>query len=470
MIKKTKKSDDFEERKQAEKISMKEGSSYSVMDGFGLRYITPYALAIGASNIAIGILGSLPSLLGNLAQLPILKLTKRVSRKKIVFTSVLFQAILWLPIIFIGFLYFVFKINSSLATILFIFSYTLMIVSGTIAGPPWNSWMKDIVKEKSGSYFGKRNRVNGFVAILSLLAAGIILNYFGKQAFTGFLIIFFIACLGRFFSAYLLKKQYEPKFKFEDSYYFNALQFIKKMSFNNFGRFVIFVSLISFATAIASPFFAVYMLKDLNFSYLSFTFVILIPAVSAIIFMPFWGRFTDKFGNVKALKSTGIFIPLIPFFWLVTLIIIKINPNLIIPYLLITETFSGFIWSGFNLSAANFIYDAVTRQRMALCVAYFNLLNAFGIFIGAILGGLIASQKTPIMGIRPLIFVFILSGFLRLIFAFIFRSFIKEVRPVEKGRIVKHLKEEIKYTIGSRKTQLKKYLGFKSEEINAIKE
>ena len=56
-------------KKEARKISVKEGSFWSIMDGFGLRYITPYALALGASRLHIGFLTSLPALIGNISQL-----------------------------------------------------------------------------------------------------------------------------------------------------------------------------------------------------------------------------------------------------------------------------------------------------------------------------------------------------------------------------------------------------------------
>jgi hypothetical protein len=110
-----KESVDKEKREQSKKLSIIEGSFWSVMDGFGSRYITPYALALGATNFAIGLLSSLPPLLGNLAQLPVIRLMKKRKRKNIVMTSVFTQALLWLPIILAGFFYFFFKISSGFA-------------------------------------------------------------------------------------------------------------------------------------------------------------------------------------------------------------------------------------------------------------------------------------------------------------------------------------------------------------------
>ena len=464
-------SDDRSKRKQAEKISIKEGSAYSVMDGFGLRYITPYALALGASNFYIGVISSLPSLLGNIVQLSSLKLMKTNSRKKIVGTAVFSQALLWIPLILIGALYFLFDLSSTIAVLGLIISYTLLSIAGSMGSPAWNSWMKDVVKENCGYYFGKRNRIVNIVLILAMALAGLILSYFTNKALTGFMIIFTIAFIGRLFSGYFITRQYEPEFKFEESYYFDALEFVKKMNKNNFGKFVIFVTAISFATAIASPFFTVYMLKDLNFSYLKYTIYLLVTPLFTIIFMPFWGKFGDRFGNVKLLKLTGLFIPFIPLVWIITLPLLKLHLNyLILPFILITEMFSGILWSGFNLAAANFIYDAVSRQRMAICAAYFNLLNAIGTFIGAIIGGLIATFRPELFTVNIILWVFLLSSFLRMIAYILLSPRIKEVKPVEKVNVKEHLKNELRCQIDNSEKRIKGYFRLGGEDIRPIED
>jgi hypothetical protein len=60
---------EIKKRAKARKVSIAEGSAYSVMDGFGLRNITSYAVALNSSNFVIGMLNSVPSLIGNIAQI-----------------------------------------------------------------------------------------------------------------------------------------------------------------------------------------------------------------------------------------------------------------------------------------------------------------------------------------------------------------------------------------------------------------
>lgn len=417
-------------------LSIKEGSGFSVMSGFGVRYITPYALALGANNTIIGLLNSLPSLLGTFSQIQSSKLIEKIPRKKIVVTSVLLQAIMWLPLIGVGILYFFFGLSSFISSILLLVFYTLTLLFGSFCSPAWSSWMKDLVGENPSEYFGRRTKILTFVELICMLFAGVILEHYKKTGvFTGFIILFMIAIAGRLISAYILNKKYEPKITHTEGYYFTLFQFLKKMGHNNFGKFVIFTTLISFATAIASPFFAVYMLKDLGLNYYEFTIVSVTSILFTVIMLPFWGKFSSKYGNITVIKISGIFVGIIPLLWLLSPLVLGYNRILLVPYLILIEIFSGFWWSGLNLSTANFVYDAVTKGRMAICIAYDNITTAIGVFIGALIGGLISSLPYHVIGLKPILFVMLLSGVARLLVSIIMLPKLKEVRIVEKFEV-----------------------------------
>ncbi len=413
------------------KISIAEGSAYSVMDGFGLKYITPYAVAIGMSNLLVGVLSSLPALIGGFSQLESVDLIGKTSRKKIVISSVALQAFMWLPVIGVGYAYFFRGLSTFYSSLLLILFYTLLVSAGAFGGPAWNSWMKDLISKNANSYFGKRSGVAGTVGLVSTFLAGILLSYlqpFGT--FYGFLAIFSIAFAGRSFSLYLFSKKYEPKMDKQDGAYFSFFQFLRKMSHNNFGHFVIFSSLISFAVAIASPFFSVYMLKNLGFGYVPYTLIITVPIVVTLITLPLWGKFGDKYGNIETLKICGSMIFLIPLLWFAAPLIQE--ERMLVIYLVAVETFSAIVWAGFGLATATFIFYAVTKEKLHLCFAYSHILNSLGAFLGALLGGYLSSFEGEIFGFEPILFVFGLSAFLRFSLFFALIRKVNEVRPVEK--------------------------------------
>ena len=248
----------------------------------------------------------------------------------------------------------------------------------------------------------------------------------------GFAIISLISAIGRFISLYFLVKQYEPKSKIEKESYFSFIQFLKKAPFNNYGKFVFYVGLMTLATNFAGPFFTVYMLKELNYSYAWFMAVNLAGTLFTIMSIPFWGKIGDKYGNKTLLKIGGIVVIFNPIFW-----IFSGNPI----YLIFTaQLFAGFGWAAFNLGASNYIYDAVTPQRRAICVAYYTMINGICVFIGASSGGLFA-QYVHVNFMNIFLLIFLISGILRGIISIIFLPKIKEVRKnVKKENTIEILK------------------------------
>jgi len=397
--------------------SIKDGATASVALGAGENFISAYAIAMSASNFQLGILSALPSLMPG--EIISTKLMNHFSRKNIIIKAKLVQAALWLPILLISLL---FLKDIKFAPWLLIVFYSTYTLVGFMINPAWGSWMKDLTAGREiGKYFGLRNKIVGFVSLLATLAAGFILDFFKnrKMVFIGFGLLFIASALGKFISTRFVRKKYEPKFKIEKEAYFSFWQFLKKAPSNNYGRFAIFFAAMNMATYISAPFFAPYMLKDLQFSYITFTMInLVISAVATLLFMPLWGEFIDRHGCVKTLQITSYLVPIIPLLWL-------LSPSLW--WLVFIQVLTGIVWAGFNLAAGNFTYDAVTRPRMALCIAYTATLTSIGIFLGAIAGGLLASFTTISMNIY--FFVFVVSGLARLAVTVLFLPRIKEIRP-----------------------------------------
>ncbi len=414
------------EKKKTMKLSIKEGMAASVTSGAGEAYISPFALAIGANNAQIGLLSSIPSILSPLSQIAGSRMMEKHSRRRIIFTSVLLHALMWLPIIVLGLLFFGKFSLFSLPAALVAF-YSLYAIFGAIAGPAWFSLMGDLVPEKiRGVYFSRRNRICGAVALAATVLSAFLLDFFKTRGYIliGFSVLFLIACIFRIVSAFTFRRHYYPRLELNNGYYFSLWQFVKNAPYNNFGRFAIYVALMNFAAAVAGPFFAVYMLKDLNFSYATFMAVNISTSVVTLIVLPVLGKFSDKYGNRELLRSGSILIPLIPLFWM-----ISGSPVYLI---LVPQVLGGLGWAAFNFSASNFIYDSVSAQRRGICVAYFNVIVGAGLFLGATLGGFLAHYLN-ITFMNKLLFLFLISGILRF-GACLTLPMVKEVREIKKPR------------------------------------
>lgn len=424
--------DSVGQKNKALKISIQEGSSTAIMSGVGGSFITPYALELmkglssQTANFYIGILSSFIGIISPIAQIFSTKYMERLSRKTIVLYSVLFQALIWIPLMLLGLMQ-IYQVGIDYIPALLIFLYSLHIGIGAFGGPSWFSWMGDLVPEhKRGRYFSKRNKIVGFIAIISMLIGGLLLDFFKTKGFVllGFTILFSVGMFARIYSYLLLRKQYNPKLVLKEGYYFSFWQFLKKLPESNFGIFSLYLGLMYFAVSIAAPFFSVYMLKELNLSYTWFTIINLSSSVFSLLALPFIGKFGDKYGNRRLLMICSIFVPLVPILWM-------LSPN---PFYLIfiPSLIGGIFWAGFDLAAFNFIYDSTRQEHRALCSAYSNMLIGIGIFAGSAVGALIAKFIPVTFGLGIFLFIFLISGIARFIIAFIFIPHIKEVKPVKK--------------------------------------
>ena len=404
--------------RQSLRNSFIEGAFCSAMIGFTQQYITPFALVLKATNAQIGMLAAFPSFISSLIQLKSADVTEHLkSRVRFITIFIFFHAFMYIPILLVPF---IFKENQVLWLILFV---TLMASFNAFPGPAWVSLMADHIPSKSrGRYFGWRNRLLGIITVASAFLAGFILNIFGKNNLTGFIVILALACVARFISWAYLKKMYEPPLKITKEHYFTFWDFIKRVKESNFAKFVLYVASISFAVNLSAPFFAVYMIRDLNFSYVTYTIIVTTATIATLIAIRIWGRHADIVGNMKVIHLTSFFLPLIPILWL-------FSHNVV--YLILVQAFAGFIWAGFNLSIFNFVYDAVMPEKRTRCVSYFNVINGSAVCVGALLGGFLAKNLPILFGYR-LITLFLLSGILRAIFVILILPTIKEVRRVQK--------------------------------------
>jgi MFS family permease len=403
--------------KNSLRVSFLDGVFASCMMGFTSEYIIPYALALKASVRQVGILSALPNLVSSLVQLKSADLTDKIrSKKKIVVTFVLFQALTGIPIILIPFLFKGFEVAALIILVTIFTSFNAFCL------PAWHSLMSDYLpSNKRGAYFGWRNKILGAVTIACIFIAGFILYLFKQDTFKGFFVIFSIAFLSRLISWYFLTRMYEPPFKVNKEAYFSFVDFLRRARRSNFAKFVIFAASFSFCVNIASPFFPVFMLKNLKFDYLTYTLIVITVPLTTIFTIGRWGRVADRIGNLKVLKTTAILITILPALW-----IINRDPV----YLIFAQIISGFAWAGFNLCAVNFIYDAVTAPKRVRCISYFNVFSGAAIFLGALLGGYLVNYLPSLLGYK-LLTLFLISSVLRLSVVLFFSSRIKEVRPVE---------------------------------------
>jgi MFS family permease len=337
------------------------------------------------------------------------------SRKRFILPMVFMHAIMFIPILLVPFL---FHVSAVWWLIGFV---TVSVVLGAISNPAWGSMMADLVPQRlRGRYFGFRGQVTGFITqVFTYVATGILLLFTGN-IFIGYAILFGTATVFRLLSFNFISRQYEPKLPVSKKQGPSLLQIIKNVSSTNLGKFILFFALIDTCQMVAGPFFTVFMFRDLHFGYLYYCFISTASQLSVLVFLPFWGRRADKWGNLKVIKIVSFLIPVVPIFWI-------ISDNII--FLAAANIISGFAWSGFSLAGVNFAYDASEPENRTKYLAVFGAIDGLGCCLGALLGGYIAPLLPPLFG-YPLRTLFVISGVLRGLVALILLRQVKEVRNV----------------------------------------
>jgi len=372
------------------------GSSNTIINS----YMTPFALALGATNIQIGLLNSIRSLAETLAQIPGATLTKYSSRKSIWNYSTLLSKILWIPILILPLL--------GNGIFLFISLVALSHFFASLRNPSWTSLMGDLVSpEMRGRYFGKRNMIVGVAGLATALIAG------NAIALLGFPFIFGVSIVLGFLAIYFFKDIYESKFQkvyhYSHSISFSPSNLLNTIRINrNFVLLTLFLSLMSFATNIAAPFFIVYQLRELNIGYGWFTVAIAFNALVALIAQPYWGKLNDRYGEKKILAVTSILVTLSPLVWLFVSTPVAV---------ILAEGFSGFAFAGFDLTAFNFILAVTPAEKRPSYVANHAFFKGIAVVVGAFIGGIAAQHfaKSTFLWLAGLQIIFLLSLLMRLL-------------------------------------------------------
>lgn len=407
------------QKKKSLKYSIKDGVFAAMMNGFTLEYLTPFLLLLGGTVRHVALMSALPSLVASIIQLKSPDIAERLrSRKRLVCIFMLLQAFMLPPMLAAWFM-------GSLKLAVFIAVVTLFTAFGAFLQPAWGSLMADLVAEdRRGEYFGWRNKVLGIVTMASAFAAGFILHRSEHVgAVWGFAVIFALAFVFRLASWRNMRRMHEPELKSMEGDRFTFTEFVSRIPESNFGRFVVFVAATKFSVNIASPFFAVFMIRDLGFGYMTFTLITVAASISSMLMMKRWGVHADRAGNLKVLRVTSYMVSFIPLLWL-----LNQHPA----YLFIIQVFSGFAWAGFNLSASNFIYDSSTPGKRARCIAYYNAITGAALCLGALSGGWLAQIMPRGLFAFPIMNIILISGLMRFAIAFAMPFRLKEVREVEK--------------------------------------
>ena len=355
-------------------------------------FVVAFAILLGAPNTVVGILAATPSL-AQLLQIPSVYLLRRFrSRRMLNFLTTLGSRITILMMALIPFVS-----TSETGLVLLVVLVAVQASFVAIGSPSWNSLLRDLVpEERLGSFFSRRMALMAAVAVVVSLLGGLFVSEWehwnlGDPAYS-FSALFFMAFSAGLISVYYITTLPEPKMApIEKQATFSEL-ISKPYQDDNFRNLMLFSGVWSFSTALAAPFFTVYLLTRLLMDLSFVTVLSAITQIMSILFFRFWGRLSDRFANKSVLLVT------VPLFMVGTLLwtfsSVAESISIILPFLILIHIIMGVSAAGVNLTSGNIGLKLAPRGQAASYLAARGIIIAIAGAIAPLVGGLLADFFT----------------------------------------------------------------------------
>jgi MFS family permease len=383
---------------RALRLSVWDGAFFCAMLALTDTFSVAAAVKLHAPSIAIGLLAGLPLLSGSIGQLLVAHFFhSNKGRKKYVLIGTSGQSVFLVVVALTGLL------PEQVRAWSYIITFAVQGCFANVIGGLWMAWMSDLVEPgRRGRYFAFRNRIINTAQLVCGLGAGAIAfrQTLAKGDWSFFMMIFCGAAILRLFSTLILSAQYEPKPAAVPAPGPSAPGM---KAGKPFLYFCFTIAIMQGAVMLTSPFFNVWSLRDLHFSYFALSVTTASTIFGSIVALPLWGRLSDRIGHHRLLLMTGFMIAVVPFPFLFT-------GNVVL--ICVINFFTGAAWAGYNLSGFNqmlLLSDPHSSDRQ---ISFSNALTGISVFIFSLAGGAIAPLLPKILTWQ-LQSLFLLSGILR---------------------------------------------------------
>jgi MFS family permease len=348
-----------------------DGVSFSLMVGIGETYLAAFALALGNSDVASGLLSALPMLAGGVLQLIAPSAMHRASsHRSWVMLWAGLQAASFLPLVLAA------LIGAAPIALLFACAF-LYWGSGLATAPAWNAWMAEIIPARIRSrYFGARQSAAQIGVLVGLIAGGGLLQLFGSDA-RAFAILFGFAFVCRAISVTVISRQSLPASGRRPQG--ARARDLLRVAWRSQSRGVVLSILIcNAAVNLASPFFTPYLLVQGHLRYGEYMALLAANFLGKIAVYPLLGRIARRAGVRQLMAVGAIGIAPLPLLWTLSGSIL---------YLFAVQGCAGMFWAAFELSILlSFLDVPDDRERTALLATY-HFLNTAAVGAASLIGG-----------------------------------------------------------------------------------
>ncbi|UUL83834.1 MFS transporter [Sphingomonas qomolangmaensis] len=348
--------------------------------------LTAFALHLGASNTMIGVLASAP-FLAQLLQLPAILLVERLRQRKriAVLTSIVGRSMLAIMALT------AFSTGMLPLLILLAAQFTLC-GFGAVGSCAWNTWLRDLAPEnRLGQVMAKRTIWLTAINLALGVAAAIALDVTDAQSLARDLVfagMFLIGCIAGLISARMVSAMPEPAMPERGDRVSLVALLTPPLRDRNFKRLLIFVASWQFAVNLATPFFTVFIVRQLGFDASFVMALSVVSQVANILVLRYWGELSDRFANKSVL---AICAPIYIFSIVAMVGASQIGDRGMVKlWLILLHLAMGASVAGVTLAVTNIALKLSPRGSATAYVAVSATVTAIAAGTAPILGGLLA--------------------------------------------------------------------------------
>lgn len=362
------------------RFNVADGASYGVMVGGGETYLQAFVLAIGLGEVFVGLVASLPVLIGSLLQLisPIAVKHLRSHKQWVIFCAGL-QALCFVPLIAAA-------VYGHISEVAVLAVASVYWAAGLGTSPAWNTWQGTLVpREIRAKFFAKRSRISQAATLAGFLVGGFALQY-GKnsgdtaQVLMIFCWLFGISCVCRILSTACLWAQSEPTPIPSNMRFLTLREQWRRFSRGSSGRLLVSAVGMQVGVHVAGPFFSPYMLKELGWDYTQFAIVLGASYVAKIACLPAWGRVAHRMGAHRLLWIGAIGIVPLAGGWV-------LSANFY--WLLVLQILSGAAWGAYELALVLLFFETIPESERTSLLTLYNVANSAALAAGSLIGAAI---------------------------------------------------------------------------------
>ncbi|MDA3874918.1 MAG: MFS transporter [Kiritimatiellae bacterium] len=400
-------------------MSILDGAFATVMASLcGGIFLVGFALnVLSATPLQVGILAALP-VSANMAQLVGSVIIERFGHRRIFCIAwVTLARLFWIPILLIPLPLFSGWADSRIWILVVMVGLASLL--GSMSGVGWLGWMSDLIPMATrGRFFARRNIVCASAGMTATLTGGAFLQQWsddkGASDPWGYVTLFSLGLVFGLVSSGFLARVPDPAPSTQAAT-LSRTRIIAPLRDSNFRKLLLYVGSFMFVTQMAGPFYAVYMIDELQVDFSTITLLITFATLASLFMLRIWGPIADQMGNKPILTVAGFAHALIPLAWVVA------QDSLYYQALVVAHVLSGMFYAAITLAHVNILIKLAPAEGRSFYIAAFNTIIGLSVALAPVVGGFLLQgfqSVTLEIGrwqLTPLHLLFLVSGGLQIL-------------------------------------------------------